>query len=187
MAAPNVDVPDYAQLAALGGTVSQSIFGAPYALLAPYKQDMAANYALNKPFATSGNYFTRLTPSQETAFDNWVHANHVDFNVNAPVTDYDMRGFWLAQQNNAHPQTAINPYDHRLHFTDRFKTPFDRDFSSQSQYALPYAPRWRNDQYLVANTGAPVFDQATQDEGSGWTPRQIAALSSSVPSVVRRR
>jgi hypothetical protein len=176
--------PDYGQLAALASPAAQSVFGTPYALLAPYKQDMAANYALNQPYARPGPYNTRLDGTQEKAFRSWVAANRVPFNVNTPVTDYDMRGFWLAQQNGQNPQTGVNAFDHKLHFTDQFKTPFDRDFSRQSQYALPYAPQWRGDRYLVANTGQPIFDQVQQTEGSGWTAQQIAAMRNALPTPV---
>lgn len=128
-----------------------------------YLGQLFANYARNmhnarpEPAGDTG-YITPLTPQQTDQFHQWMHANHVPWNPNAPVHDYDMPGFWKAQQQGAHPQTGVNPFDHRLHFTDRFKTPYDTTFSNQSQYAKPSAPHWVGNRFLVNQDGTPVFD-----------------------------
>lgn len=129
-----------------------------------YQQSLLRNYARNKAWAKKGNYFTKLSPEQELAFRSWVAKNKVPFNPNAPVTDYDMRGYWMSLLHGGNPGTAINPYDHKLHFPDTYKTPYDKTFSNQSIYALPDAPRWKGNRYLIAPDGSVLFD-ATKDTG----------------------
>lgn len=133
-----------------------------------YEQQLLKNYAHNKPYAKIGPYVTKLTSAQEKQFRDWVKKNKIDFDPNATITDYDMRGFWLAEVNGKNSETQVNPYDHKLHFTDKYKTPYDRDFSNQSQYALPDAPHWKSDRYLIDKNGNVIFDQKTETEDSGW-------------------
>ncbi|MGH7746287.1 MAG: hypothetical protein ACREQ5_16235 [Candidatus Dormibacteria bacterium] len=106
------------------------------------------------------SYQTELTPAQEGAFRTWVANNKVEFNPDEPVTDYDMRGYWLAHQAGQTQGTQVNPQDGKLHFPDTFKTPYDATFSNQSQYALPNAPVWINDSQLAdPKTGQILFDE----------------------------
>ena len=146
-----------------------------------YQNELLQNYLHNKQFAKPEAYFTRLSPQQESQFRQWVKTNHVDFDANAKITDYDMRGFWLAQRMGGDPQTGVNPYDHNLHFTDEFKTPYDRDFSNQSRYAKPDAPHWVGNRYLETSGGKIVFDQKTQTEDSPWTPQEKQAMADTNP------
>jgi hypothetical protein len=59
----------------------------------------------------------------------------VPFDPNAPPSDYDMRGFWQAtQQQNPRAMTAVDPYDKRLHYTDYYKNPSHDTFSNESRF-----------------------------------------------------
>ena len=56
------------------------------------------------------------------------------FNVDAPTSDYDMRGFYQALQQGDPRGTELNPSDQRLHFCDAFKTPYHEEFFRQPVY-----------------------------------------------------
>lgn len=97
---------------------------------------------------------TRLSAQDEATFRLWVQANHV------PLTpDYDMRGFWKSGLS-----TQINANDHRIHYSDRFKTPLHRSFSGESIYAdqakLP--PMWNDRDQLVAHDGTVIVDERAE-------------------------
>src|SRR6202035_445501 len=103
-------------------------------------------------------YNTPLPAPQEQAFRQWAQANRVPFDVNAGVTDYDMRGFWLAlQQGDPKAQSAVNPNDKQIHFPDYWKTPFHQTFSAESKWATPDAPKWNERDQLIDNSGKVIF------------------------------
>lgn len=105
-------------------------------------------------------YSTQLPLMDEFQFRNWAASNNVPFNPDQPVSDYDMRGFYQAsQQQQPGVTTAVNPNDGLLHFTDRFKTPQHASFSNESQWAGPNAPRWINDSQLASPGGRILFDE----------------------------
>lgn len=118
-------------------------------------------YARNQAYAKPGPYTTFLTPLQELLFKLWIGANAVPFNPNAPgPQDYDMRGFWLAmQQNDPRAASAVNPNDQQIHYPDYWKTPYHESFSAESQWALPTAPTWNDKDQLVDKAGNVVFDE----------------------------
>jgi hypothetical protein len=106
------------------------------------------------------NYNTQLSPLDEMAFRQWAGQNNVPFNVHAPTSDYDMRGFYRAQQQgDPRAQTEVNPNDQRMHFTDAFKTPYHESFSGGSQYAGPVAPQWNALDQLISPGGRILFDE----------------------------
>ncbi|HEX5464451.1 MAG TPA: diguanylate cyclase [Burkholderiales bacterium] len=145
---------------------SESTVSQPWSDL-PYDKQQAADFAYNKKWAKEGPYQTVLSPEQEQSFRSWVKANNVNFNPDAQHPDYDMRGFWLAaQQGDKTANTAVNPYDHRIHFPDTWKTPFDRTFSRQSKYATADAPDWGgpDGQQLITRDGRVIFDQKHMHE-----------------------
>jgi len=113
------------------------------------------------PFAQEQSYTTQLDPLNEMAFRQWVTNNNVPFDPNAGVTDYDMRGYWQALNNGnpMAPQTSLNLNDGQQHYTDYFKTPLHKSFSSESKFAGPDAPSWINDHQLAAPDGRIVFDE----------------------------
>lgn len=101
---------------------------------------------------------TKLSPEQEKAFMGWVQANKVPFNPKDLYPDYDMRGFWLAQQNkDPRAINAIDPYDKQIHYPDYWKTPYHETFSSESQWAKEGAPSWKDD-VLTTPKGEIIFD-----------------------------
>lgn len=97
----------------------------------------------------------------EPAFQQWVQQNKIPFDVSAPVSDYDMRGFWLAlQTGDPKAKSAVNPNDKRMHFPDYWKTPYHETFSAESQWADPNkAPNWNEKDQLVAPDGSVVHDE----------------------------
>jgi hypothetical protein len=105
------------------------------------------------------NYNTQLSPLDEMAFQQWVARNNVPFDPR-PTSDYDMRGFYRAQQQgDPRAVTEVNPNDRRMHFTDAFKTPYHESFSGGSQYAGPVAPQWNALDQLISPGGRILFDE----------------------------
>ena len=113
------------------------------------------------PFKPGASYNTPLPVLDEMAFRQWVLSNSVPFNANAPVSDYDMRGYWrgLTNGNPMARPTEINPNDNRPHFPDYYKTPLHQTFSAESQWAGPHAPTWINDHQLASPNGRILFDE----------------------------
>lgn len=112
------------------------------------------------PRVLPSNYQTQLPVMDEMQFRNWITQNRVPFDPNAKgPTDYDMRGFYqAAQQQQPGVETQVNPIDRRMHYSDRFKTPYHQSFSSISQWAGPNAPRWSADEtYQQDPSGRIVF------------------------------
>jgi hypothetical protein len=103
----------------------------------------------NQQFAmpSSTNWQTKLEPKDEAEFRNWVNQNKVPFDVQAAISDYDMRGFW---KDGGQWQGG--------HFPDTYKTPYDTSFSSESRYAVPGTPFvWRDNNLVDTRTGNPVY------------------------------
>lgn len=105
--------------------------------------------------AKPGPYVTRLAPADEQKFQSWVKQNKIPWQDD-PKADYDMRGFWQAQQKgDPEAKRAAN-----LHFPDTYKTPYHRSFSNESKYALSNAPHWKGNK-LIDSKGSVVFDEDT--------------------------
>lgn len=99
----------------------------------------------------------------ETAFRGWLKKNNVPFNADAPVTDYDMRGFYKGlQSGDPKAASAIDPNDSRLHYPDYWKTPYHETFSQESQWATPTAPQWNSLDQLISPGGRIKFDDRTE-------------------------
>lgn len=124
-------------------------------------------YQRNAPWIERGKhtYNTSLPPQSEKEFRKWVKKNKVSFDVHAELSDYDMRGFWLAlTTGNPRAQTAIDPNDKRLHFPDYWKTPYDATFSNQSKWAVKSkAPHWTDDDKLVTPAGKVIWDDRARN------------------------
>lgn len=105
----------------------------------------------NAQFALPGPYNTQLGPFQQL-FNQWVAQNHV------PITpDYDMQGFFQALMKGQ-AQTAIDPFDKRLHYSDIGKRPQHETFSRESKYAKPNAPYWVDNRRLLDERGRLIFE-----------------------------
>lgn len=125
----------------------------------PYDNDVSPIYDRNSQWVRPGEhvYDTPLPPADETQFRDWVKQNNVPFDPNAGVTDYDMRGFWKGlTTNDPHIEYEVNPYDHKFHFGDYWKTPYHESFSRESQWATPDAPYWMGNQ-LIDQQGNQVY------------------------------
>jgi hypothetical protein len=116
------------------------------------------NYQRNAEWAKPGDYTTKLAPAQELQFRQWLGQTKAPYDLSWPpdqrMQDYDMRGFWQAQQQGDPQarQAAANG-----HFPDTWKTPYHESFSNQSQYALPSAPAWKGKQ-LVGQGGKVLYE-----------------------------
>jgi len=119
-----------------------------------------ANLGRYGPRQLPADYNTQLPMMDEFQFRNWLQQNGVPFNPDVGATDYDMRGFYqAAQQQQPRVQAAVNLIDNQMHYPDRFKTPLHQSFSNESQWAGPNAPQWIDEARLAAPNGRVVFDE----------------------------
>jgi hypothetical protein len=129
----------------------------------PSSQEVVAR---NAPYVNQANmrpYNTPLPPIEEGFFRDWLQQNKVPFNADAPVTDYDMRGFWQGlKQGHPRAVSEVDPNDNRMHYPDYWKTPLHETFSNQSQWALPSAPQWNAQDQYVSPGGRILFDDRNQ-------------------------
>jgi len=116
-------------------------------------QDIARN-APPRPDAKPGPYMTALPREEEAQFQDWVKQNKIPWQE-SPTADYDMRGFWQAQQvgDPLAKRSTTN-----LHFPDTYKTPYHKTFSNESIYATPDAPRWKGNK-LMSIDGKVLVDE----------------------------
>jgi hypothetical protein len=90
---------------------------------------------------------TNLKPEAEKEFASF--AKNIQ---QLPTPDFDLRGLFkeakgkgLVDKILGGQETelgGINPTTQTFHFTDKFKTPFHKSFSRESQFATKDAPRW---------------------------------------------
>lgn len=134
-------------------------------------------YARNKPYAKGGPYFTKLTPHEETQFRQWLKTsgNPSNFDPDAKVTDYDMRGYWKDYASKGKNLSGINKSDMRLHFPDTYKTPYDTTFSGESRYAKPNLPlKWVDsgvpgkERLINTKTGEVLFIKTAPGKVPGY-------------------
>jgi hypothetical protein len=102
----------------------------------------AAALAHNQKWAThQAPWSTKLSRRDERAFRSWggrpwaggqTFFEYFGFDPDRRRNDYDMRGFWRATGGSGPAGNG--------HFSDRWKTPFDTTFSSESKYAKPGTP-----------------------------------------------
>jgi len=110
------------------------------------------NLERNQQFAKPGPYITPLSAQEQPLFNEWLKTGAMGAPVNYQHgdLDYDMPGFWKAMQAGdpeAKPQVVREDIDRatgkpRVHFPDKWKTPYEATFSQGSMYALPHAPKW---------------------------------------------
>lgn len=177
-----VDSGRYSVMGALAATGAPTIGGAggyatggKKALFGHEGPDLyQAAYAHNRPFALppidrgSGPYQTPLSDANEAKFRAWVKREQIWFNPNAAITDYDMRGYWLSVGG---PKTGGPIHAQGVHFTDRFKTPYDTTFSRESMYATSNNPfRWKGDDLIDARTGQLIFGPPMSGHSGGGKP-----------------
>ena len=126
----------------------------------------AQNLARNQQWTLPGPYQTRLSPTEEQQFQQWLRQQP---NIKdpgeylRPDASYDMRGFWKAMMaGNPNAASSVNPDDLTVHYPDIWKTPYEATFSKQSIYAMPTAPDWvrdyRGNWRYVMPSGQVIFD-----------------------------
>lgn len=176
LAPPDVPIPGEEQAAA------------PAPFDQAFDQAITRTLAPKQDYATPGPYITKLSSEEEAQFQDWVKHNNIPFDP-SPNADYDMRGFWKAQQSgDPTAKRAAN-----LHFPDTWKTPYHKTFSNESIYSKPDAPHWEGNKLIDKNgnvvvdesapapqpqqrTTTPAFDQAFDQAidrtraGAAWNP-----------------
>lgn len=128
--------------------------------LSPQPPSPDETFARNAPYVkgSPSSFHTELGPLEEQMFQSWVARNNVPFDP-GPKADYDMRGFYRALASGDKKATnAVDPNDGRMHYPDNWKTPYHETFSNESQWALPSAPSWSDDDKLIGSNGRVVFD-----------------------------
>jgi hypothetical protein len=129
-----------------------------------------------RPDALPGPYTTQLSPAEEIQFQQWIKANKIPWQ-DSPTADYDMRGYWKAQQSgDPNAKQGAN-----LHFPDTYKTPYHRSFSNESKYALPVAPHWTNQNQQVDPHGKVTWDDRWPEDHA--RPAWELPSSSSSPAL----
>ena len=124
----------------------------PYAN-APYQSSL-----VQPDYAKPCPYVTKLSDTDEKEFQQWVKENKVPW-TDDPKADYDMRGFWKGMKSgDPQAQTEMRKFDKRLHFSDKWKTPFHKTFSNESIYAKSNAPHWVGDR-LISADGRVIADE----------------------------
>jgi len=126
------------------------------------------NFARNQQWAKPGPYLTTLSPQEEQGFQQWFASLKKQYGrtmlARPDDRSYDMRGFYRAmKRGDQRARPSINPNDKLLHFPDIWKTPYEATFSNESQYALPSAPRWQDDKYMLPS-GHVIYD----DKAGQW-------------------
>ena len=158
--------------------LAQALSLAPPPAADPETAALMANYQRNQAFMLPGDhvYNTPLSPQEEKEFRAYI-ADRSDprdegreFNPDAKITDYDMRGWWKAMKAGD-PRAALRADENDprmlLHRSDYWKTPYDMTFSSESQWAHPKkAPHWNDLDQLVTPDGKILYDdRASRGKG----------------------
>jgi hypothetical protein len=110
--------------------------------------------ASSAPTRREEAYSTKLTHDEDLQFNRWVQASGVPYDASND-SDYDMRGYWKAQQ---HGDPRATRDTESMHFPDTWKTPRHKTFSNESIYAGPGAPRWVGNK-LVAADGTVIAEE----------------------------
>lgn len=128
--------------------------------------DVAAPSAPSDPYAafsdiagsapSLGQFDTKLSPTQEQAFQQWKSVN----TPNDSGRDYDLRGAFLDNLTRAD----------NGHFSDKFKKPNHPTFSDQSIYANTPGAKpgtWNGDTYIPYQSAAPAAVTRPANESMG--------------------
>lgn len=127
----------------------------------PEDENPLVSYKRNQVWSKPGPYVTKLNSQQEREFQQWAAKNPqlVAGELNTKTPDYDVRGRWLAEkEGDPSAKLVRNKWDHKLHASDKWKTPYDAVFSKESIYAKPDAPYWLGDR-LYDNKGNLIVDE----------------------------
>lgn len=121
----------------------------PYSLqhfVGPLIPQSAVGYKWARP----GPYVTKLSPEDETKYQQWVKETKAAVTEKEEDSDYDMRGFWQGlHAGDPRAKQGVSDFDGRMHYKDTWKMPNHPTFSRESMYALPEAPQWDADDQLI--------------------------------------
>lgn len=82
-----------------------------------------------------------LNSDERQKYMQWVIQNKIPLS-----NDYNMESFWKTAQLDPRVSSEVNPNDGMVHFTDKFKLPNHRTFSTDSDYynaaTMPNTPSW---------------------------------------------
>lgn len=108
--------------------------GIPPSLIPRVLASMAS--AENEANAIPGmqNWQTHLPPNLEAIFEQWIKQNHINFDLNNPVPDYDMRGWWQSATGGSPSATFNVSTDLQPLFPPQFTTPYSLDFNKLSNF-----------------------------------------------------
>jgi hypothetical protein len=127
-------------------------FTPPTPTAAAYVKDLAPGTDVEN------KYVTPLSEEEEHNFQKWVAKNKIPWR-DEPTADYDMRGFWKAQQSG--DPNAVRS-EENLHFPDTWKTPTHETFSNESmssnEETNPDNRHWEGDR-LVHGSGTVLKDE----------------------------
>ena len=147
-------------------------------------------YARNQQYLAPGEHqYNTDLGDKESEFQAWVKRNKVPFDPASQNSDYDMRGFYKAlQEGDPKAKEAVNPNDNQMHFPDYWKTPYHQSFSNESQWAdSKKAPKWNEQDQLVAPDGKVVFDERAQAiERQQKKQQQNAVLVTALKALMQR-
>ena len=125
-------------------------------------------------------YHTPLNPINEALYQDYAKRN--GFHPEDPT--YDGRGWYMAYMDPKDPNhdlttTQVNPNDHRVHYSDYWKTPLHPSFSMQSKYWTPEMGyrQWSGSDAsmnpLRDLTGNVLYDETKR---GGYTGRGVSDL-----------
>jgi hypothetical protein len=95
-----------------------------------------AAYTYFHDYATPGPYNTKLTQEEEMMFDAWVMTEHVPFDINSKVVDYDMRGYWKEHKPTM-PGTGSISFWHSIRMI------ISGDITGNLPTGLTLGPKWK--------------------------------------------
>lgn len=152
----------------------EQLANSPRTFTPPTPGQSGATVAPNQP--TPGKYQTALRPDEESKFQQWVQSNKIPWQ-DTPTADYDMRGYWKAQQaGDPNAKQAGNQ-----HFPDTYKTPYHQTFSNESIYATPDAPHWDGGK-LIDNSGKVLANEGSGSQPQGQQQRTFPTPGGTPPS-----
>lgn len=161
-------VSNAAAIAGQGAPAGTNVSGSRFNT--PTTQPPAAT-AIAPPQATLGQYDTKLTPQEETAFQAWK----AKYAPNDSGADYDLRGAFKA---------GLTPDPQTGHWPDTFKKPNHPTFSDQSQYAQ-YAPdkagHWEGDTFVPPTQAGTAYTSARSPQQEAWDNFRASVPKGALP------
>lgn len=139
------------------------------------------------PYAKQGisRYQTDLNPVEEMMFQFWQQRTLKPGQwTDGKSSDYDMRGYFKAMiSGDPLAKPAVNPDDNRIHFPDRWKTPYHETFSNESIYSADVAPMWKetpDEWVLISPSGRIIKKEKKQKQPKVETAKRSEQFDNNV-------